>query len=340
MKKKEDFARPNARAATLARTRNAKMARSAHCYVRGNTVKFYEWLAKARRGSLPEGPPVWICGDCHTGNLGPVVNAAGKIDIEIRDLDQTVVGNPAHDLIRLGLSLASAARGSDLPGVTTAKMMEAMLESYARSFGPGFRESDLKPPSALRPVSKAAASATWKTLADERIEDAEPTIPLGKKFWPLSQKEKRQIERLFATEEMRKLATLLRTRDDDAAVKVMDAAFWLKGCSSLGRLRFAVLLRVGKRKKPDYCLMDLKEAAKAAALHAARVRMPAKRRGARSRRDAPSFATSRRAHAGRKTARQTGCRARTSAAGPQNRERAFAAARGGRRRGIPGGRGG
>jgi len=29
-----------------------------------------------------------------------------------------------HDLIRLGLSLASAARGSDLPGVGTAKMLE------------------------------------------------------------------------------------------------------------------------------------------------------------------------------------------------------------------------
>jgi uncharacterized protein (DUF2252 family) len=26
--------------------------------------------------------------------------------IQIRDLDQTVIGNPAHDLIRLGLSLA------------------------------------------------------------------------------------------------------------------------------------------------------------------------------------------------------------------------------------------
>ena len=25
--------------------------------------------------------------------------------IQIRDLDQTVIGNPAHDLIRLGLSL-------------------------------------------------------------------------------------------------------------------------------------------------------------------------------------------------------------------------------------------
>ncbi len=97
------------------------MARSAHGYVRGSTVKFYEWLEDRSRGKLPEGPPVWICGDCHVGNLGPLADAKGHVLIQIRDLDQTVIGNPAHDLIRLGLSLASASRGSDLPGVTTAR---------------------------------------------------------------------------------------------------------------------------------------------------------------------------------------------------------------------------
>ena len=71
---------------------------------------------------MPQGPPIWICGDCHVGDLGPLADTDGQIDIEIRDLDQTVIGNPAHDLIRLGLSLATAARGSDLPGVTTAKI--------------------------------------------------------------------------------------------------------------------------------------------------------------------------------------------------------------------------
>jgi uncharacterized protein (DUF2252 family) len=33
----------------------------------------------------------------------------------MRDLDQTVIGNPAHNLMRLGLPFAMAARGSDLP---------------------------------------------------------------------------------------------------------------------------------------------------------------------------------------------------------------------------------
>jgi hypothetical protein len=36
----------------------------------------------------------------------------GQIEIAIRDRDQTVVGNPGHELMRPGLSLATAARGA------------------------------------------------------------------------------------------------------------------------------------------------------------------------------------------------------------------------------------
>ena len=59
------------------------------------------------------------------------------MNIQIRDLDQTVVGNPVHDLIRLGLSLATAARSSDLPGVTTARMIEEMMIGYCAALKMG-----------------------------------------------------------------------------------------------------------------------------------------------------------------------------------------------------------
>ncbi len=102
--------RPSARLEPLSQLRNLKMARSAHAYVRGSTVQFYEWLHSQPGRRLPKGPAVWICGDCHAGNLGPTGDLKGRIDIHIRDLDQTVIGNPAHDLVRLALSLATAAR--------------------------------------------------------------------------------------------------------------------------------------------------------------------------------------------------------------------------------------
>ena len=142
-KKKPKLPSPNDRQALLSARRNMKMAESAHAYVRGNTSKFYEWLESADGRVAPEGPPIWICGDCHVGNLGPVANADGKIAIQIRDFDQTVIGNPAHDLIRLGLSLATAARGSDLPGVTTARMLEQMMEGYSDALDDDTTDTDL-----------------------------------------------------------------------------------------------------------------------------------------------------------------------------------------------------
>ena len=51
---------------------------------------------------------------------------------------------------------------------------------------------------------------------------------------------------------------------DNAPVDMLDAAYWKKGCSSLGKLRYCVLLRIGG-KRFELCLMDLKEAVQAAA---------------------------------------------------------------------------
>jgi uncharacterized protein (DUF2252 family) len=50
----------------------------------------------------------------------------------------------------------------------------------------------------------------------------------------------------------------------------------MKGCSSLGRLRYAVVLGIGDPpyKSEGLCLMDIKEATQAAAPRYARARMP------------------------------------------------------------------
>jgi uncharacterized protein (DUF2252 family) len=156
--------RPADRLSALRTQQTLKMARSAHAYVRGSTVHFYEWLEAQKRGTLPEGPPIWICGDCHAGNLGPVAAADGRVAIQIRDLDQTVIGNPAHDLIRLALSLATASRGSDLPGVTAALIMEQVIEGYRA-------DAIDDAPKSIQLVMKKSTARSWKQLAtsDSRI---------------------------------------------------------------------------------------------------------------------------------------------------------------------------
>ena len=255
------------------------MAASAHAYVRGSTVRFYQWLEDSNRTALPEGPDAWICGDCHAGNLGPLGAADGELAVQIRDLDQTVIGNPVHDLIRLALSLATAARGSDLPGVTTAHIIERMVEGYTQAFTPEANDETHEPtnemPRIVRKLMRDAAGRSWRHLADERIEGTEPVIPLGKRFWPLTKEERKALAALFEQENTRKLATSLRSRNDDAPVRVMDAAYWRKGCSSLGALRFAVLLAVDTGDRERHCLIDIKEAIPAAAPRSPTGKMPA-----------------------------------------------------------------
>ena len=266
---------PKQRAAILAETRQLKMARSAHAYVRGSTVKFYEWL-EASAGKIPEGPPVWICGDCHLGNLGPLADAKGRVAVQIRDLDQTVIGNPAHDLIRLGLSLASAARSSDLPGVTTARILEALVSGYGRGLSSNFErpaDKSNRPPM-IQELLEQAIRRRWQHLAEERLETVKPVIPLGKKFWSLTRKERAALTELFSQTDVHSMITALQSRDSQDAVTLVDAAYWMKGCSSLGRLRYAAMLRVGEGRGSALCLVDIKEGVTAAAPRTTTLPMP------------------------------------------------------------------
>jgi uncharacterized protein (DUF2252 family) len=248
------------------------MARSAQSYVRGSTARFYEWL-RAEGRMLPEGPQVWICGDCHYGNLGPVANSKDEVAVHIRDLDQTVIGNPAHDVIRLALSLASAARGFDLPGATTAAMVEQIVDAYQEALTAERRPDDDQPPT-IKGLIHASRHRSWAQLARERIEDLSPQIPLGKSYWPLARDERRALVELVASEPVRDLVTQLQSRPSDAGVELIDAAYWVKGCSSLGLLRYALLVGVGEGKHRELCLIDVKEAVRAAAPRAPRASMP------------------------------------------------------------------
>jgi uncharacterized protein (DUF2252 family) len=252
----------------LLERRTLKMARSAHAYVRGSTQQFYEWLASASAAQLPSGPPIWICGDAHVGNVGPVGRGDGPPVLELRDLDQTVIGNPVHDLVRLALSLAMAARSSDLPGVTTARITEELVAGYESAFA----STEAAPETLPGPIKFIMKRALRRTLKDLLREELDPTarrLRLGRRFWALSDAERNAIEDLASQPVLRRLVTQLsgREEDPDADIEVVDAAYWVKGCSSLGLWRAAVLCSVGGNKK-SLCLLDLKQAVDPVTPHA------------------------------------------------------------------------
>jgi uncharacterized protein (DUF2252 family) len=259
----------------LHKRRDLKMARDAHAFVRGSTKQFYEWLADTKNRSVPHGPTVWICGDAHVGNLGPIARCDERIEVELRDLDQTVPGNPAHDLIRLGLSLAMAARSSDLPGVVTARLIEELMSGYLDAFANSDDTAPETESAAVRFVVREALRRKWRHLHRERI-GKKPKFPLGNRFMPLAREEREAVEAFLDRERIRQLVTSLECRDDEAKIRVLDAAYWVKGCSSLGLWRCAALIDiVGQDNgKGGYSLLDIKEAVTAVAPVAVREDVP------------------------------------------------------------------
>jgi uncharacterized protein (DUF2252 family) len=147
-------------------------------------------------------------------------------------------------------------------------MIEALFDGYVQAFDQARVSEGLKKrPELVRVVMREAIRRSWKHLALERLDDVQPTIPFGKRFWPISKNERAEIVALFEKDTFAQLATSLRGRPNMGDVTVLDAAYWVKGCSSLGRLRYAVLLDVdgGVVEGDDLCLIDIKEGVKAAA---------------------------------------------------------------------------
>ena len=55
-------------------------------------------------------------------------------------------------------------------------------------------------PDVAKMALRLALRRKWRHLARERIEDQSPKIPLGLRFWPLTDEERGEIRELFERE--------------------------------------------------------------------------------------------------------------------------------------------
>lgn len=254
------------------------MTSSAHAFVRGSTKQFYEWLLSSRGASLPSAPAIWIDGDCHLGNVGALARVDGAVELQLRDLDQTVIGSPAHDVVRLALSIAMAVRASALPGATTLRAIEQVARGYEGVLeAKAARRAVVLPaaPPQVTRLLRLAGHRSRRDLLAERVgRGASKVIPIGRRFWPLTDSERADVARLVGSSRFRALMSSLTSRGDDEPVELVDAAFWVKGCSSLGSWRCAVLVRVGTKRRRTLALVDVKEAHAPLAPRARRAKLP------------------------------------------------------------------
>jgi uncharacterized protein (DUF2252 family) len=262
-----DAAERKARLQTL---RDRKMAATAHAFVRAKADLFYATLADEKL-KLPAGPAIWISGDCHAENFGAVSDARGEGDLEMNDLDETSVGEPAHDVLRLALSLSMAARAAGRNGLDTAAMLESMVRGYDALLRKREREEPLSlddPPARLRKLERHAAARTRTELLDGRCpdKDGRRAFPTGPRYWPLFDGERRAVKALLARPEVEALVTTLAglSLDHDGGLEIVDVAFRVAGTGSLGVFRAAAVVSIGahgkKHRDDDLRLLDVKEA--------------------------------------------------------------------------------
>lgn len=265
------------REAELLRTRRlCKIAASPLSYVRGSTARFYDWLAEAPPGVLPEGPAVWICGDCHLGNIGALADIEGRVRMQIRDLDQTTIGNPAYDLVRLTLSVVTAGLTAPLSGLAVVRMIEAIAVGYAAGLDdPEGKDEGNEDSAIVETTRRRALGRRWRHLSEERLHGKSARLPRGKRFLDPTFAEKEGFERLlrepgFATR------VLGLEPGGGEELSLVDAAYWVKGCSSLGKLRMAGLVRIsGAKHRSKVALVDVKQAVPALAPTAPGAAIPA-----------------------------------------------------------------
>ena len=214
--------------------------------------KFYEWLGQRATGICPHGPPIWICGDCHLGNLGPVADAKGRVaDPDPRprpDRDRQSGARPhpprpvaGHGGARLGPARRHHRR--------IARAADGRLRGALA--GDERRATKTPRPSPSGRVLEARGAPALATPGRGAHRQRRAARCRSASVLAADARGARGDRRAVRHEIVRRLVTSLQSRDDDAPVEVVDAAYWMKGCSSLGRLRYAVMLRRRARPTSD-----------------------------------------------------------------------------------------
>lgn len=238
-------------------------------FFRGSCQLFYAGLPRA--GVLKSAPLAWCCGDLHIANFGSYKADNRLVYFDINDFDEGTLAPCTFDLLRLTSSLFVAAKELKLSETKARELSLAMLEKYSHALAAG----------RVKWLERDNAEGAIKTLLSELRErnrrkflasrvtgqgDAQRLIVDG-------------IKSIAATpEEFALVRTTLETYATQWGAsdffRVRDVTRRIAGTASLGRERFAVLVR-GRGGRKGGHLLDLKLAGPSALQSVLRATHPA-----------------------------------------------------------------
>lgn len=221
-------------------------------FFRGSCQLFYASLPRA--GVLKSAPLAWSCGDLHIANFGSYKADNRLAYFDINDFDEGTLAPCTYDLLRLTSSLFVAAKELKLSATKARELTLAMLERYSDALAAGrvkWLERDNAEGAIKTLLSELRARSRRKFLASRVTGqgDAQRLVVDG-------------IKSVAATpEEFALVRTTLETYGSQWGAaeffRVRDVTRRIAGTASLGRERFAVLVRGRGGRKGGY-LLDLK----------------------------------------------------------------------------------
>jgi uncharacterized protein (DUF2252 family) len=267
----QEFNRPfGRRNAELMRFKIERMAAGPFAFFRGT----YHLFARDTVEGLVEvpgpsgGPEFAIVGDIHGENYGTFKAEDRKVHYDINDFDETTKGRLDLDVCRLATSWFLAGRER---GGSTAEATALVLSgtgAYADRLHRALKKD--KPadfdvgeggPSGCVPLDQLVASGTARRRP-EFIEgltlpgDKGRLLRRSRHYFTLSGDERQRVDRLLA--DYRTRHAVKPPRED--FYEVEDACGRVSGIGSMGRYRYAVLIRGKGRTDGRNVLLEFKEA--------------------------------------------------------------------------------
>jgi uncharacterized protein (DUF2252 family) len=112
------------------------MCASAFSFFRGTAHLFWE-DAREQRGSIPDSPHVWACGDLHLENFGSYRGANGLAYFDLNDFDEAALAPATWELARIVTSIYVAAPSLTLDRSAATMLATSFLSSYQAALADG-----------------------------------------------------------------------------------------------------------------------------------------------------------------------------------------------------------
>jgi len=242
----------------LVRLKYEAMAENLFRFYRGTNHVFYEDLAKA--DTMPFSPTAWISGDLHLENFGTYKSDNRLVYFDLNDFDEALLAPALLELARMTTSIFIAFETLNINQRKALNMAQLYIKTYAATLKAG-KPNYIEPQTAKGIVSEFL-SVVSKRKQKEILEKR--TILKKKKLEILSDDPRHFPLKPTTKEALFDHITnwLKNNGDSPYNYRVTDAVFRVAGTSSLGLMRYAILLKSRNGAGEKYILLDMKQSAR------------------------------------------------------------------------------